>query len=178
MKGVKKENEKRKLERDNFVRELFVEDTETRIKAQFKTDDDFYLEPLSGPKAQALFKKRFKVPMNSQRLFDLRREIWAQFNLDKNGRPTTKTTILEGVPTLQPQGGQALTSANRDPNDPLFHVALIKIEDEAQGLFLKGALDQLRDKGFVEKELRVDGIHSQYASISRWPETKKDDTKQ
>jgi hypothetical protein len=168
MKGVKKENEKKKLERDDFVREMFVRDAEARAQAGFKTKEGFYLEPLSGPKAQKAFKKKYKVPMNSQRLFGLRGEVYRQFGLDEKGRPTT-ATALPGVPELTPAEGQPLASANRDPNDPTFHVAIVPIEDVEQGTFLKKTIEALGERGLVDKELRVDGIHSHYATVSRFP---------
>jgi hypothetical protein len=169
MKGVKKENEKKKLERDAFVREMFIADCADRAKKQFKTPDNFYLEPLSGPNAQKAFKRRFKVPMNSQRLFRLRREVWQQCGLDSEGRPQAKRGLHGVAPLLPAVNGHGLTAAARDPNDPLFNVAIIPVEDVAQGVFLKTSIEKLSERGLVDMELRVDAITEHYATVSKFP---------
>ena len=174
MKGVKKENEKKKLERDAFVKEMFIADCAMRAKKQFKTPEGFYLEPLSGPNAQKAYKKKFRVTLNSQRLFRIRREVWEACGLDNEGRPKTKPA-LPGVPNLKAGNGQGLTAAARDPNDPIFNVAIIPTEDVAQGLFLKGAIEKLGERGLVDKDLRVDGVHGHYATVSRF-QPEPDDT--
>lgn len=152
MKGVKKGREARNEERVNFVRELFTKNYQARAKRGFIDP------PLSCPAAQKEFKARFKVQLNSQRMYDLRRALFAEQGLDDKGKPTGKPK--------QP----ALTSANRMEGDPQFHVAVVPIDDEVQGLFLRDALAKLGETGIAPKTLKVDAIHSHYATVSNFPE--------
>jgi hypothetical protein len=109
---------------------------------QFKTNDGFYLEPLSGPKAQKAFKKRFKVPMNSQRLFGLRGEVWAAVRAGQEGRPTTKTTALPGVPELTP--AQRAAADQRQPRPQRPHCSTspsCRSRTSPRALFLKATIE-------------------------------------
>jgi hypothetical protein len=164
MKGVKAEDVEKHLKRDQFVRELFEKDCQDRAK------HGFIDEPLSAPKAQKAFKGRFHVALNSQRMYRLRNEVWAKHGLDDKGKPPRRT-VLPGMRQLVPQNGTPLQAAARDPNDPLFNVAVVSTADSAQGEFLKHALEVLASRGMVDPELRVDGVFGHYATVSRFPKT-------
>lgn len=165
MKGVKEKNLVKWEERNDFVKKLFEADCAVREKEGF-------IDPaLSAPRAQSAFKKRFGVGLNSQRMYTIRRGVFKEHDLDERGRPLPgRVKRLPGVPTLQAGSGPGLTAANRDPSDPMFHVAVVPIADETQGAFLKQALEKLSERGLVDKTLRVDGIHAHYATVSKFPE--------
>jgi hypothetical protein len=144
MKGVKPRNENKTKERIQFMRELFREDCRDRARLGYVDP------PLSAPKAQEEFRKKFKVGMNSQGLYKIRAEVFAEAGLDGRGRPK--------VPPRSAPAGAPLA------------VAVIKVEDEGQGNFLKGALDELRAKGLIDDDLAVDAVHKHYATVSKFKE--------
>jgi hypothetical protein len=125
MKGVK--DPKKFQERNDFVRTLFKNNCEERAK------EGYIDPPLSAPKAQQLFKARFGVFMNSQRMYDLRREIFIANGLDSKGRPiksnkndAKKTAeVHELQPNTSTEG--TTTSVNSDPSDPLENVAVVTV---------------------------------------------------
>lgn len=163
MKGVKAEDVEKVEKRNNFVKELFEKDCRERAK------HGFIDEPLSAPKAQKAFKGRFHVQLNSQRLYRLRAEVWKKFGLDEEGKPPRNK--LPGVAQLRPRtNGVPIQAAARDPNDPLFNVAIVPTEDATQGVFLKQALEALSERGMVDKNLHVDAITAHYATVSRFPQ--------
>ncbi len=166
MKGVKAGDVEKKQKRDNYVREIFERDCIERAK------HGFIDEPMSAPRAQELYRGRYHVGLNSQRMYNLRAEVWKKFGLDKSGKPPRNgLTKLPGVAQLAARngGGAPLQVAMRDPSDLVHNVAIVPTEDATQGVFLKQALEVLAGRGMVDSELRVDGIHSNYATVSRFP---------
>lgn len=164
MKGVKAADVEKVTKRNSFVKEMFEKDCKERAK------DGFIDAPLSAPEAQRLYKGRYHVQINSQRLYRLRAEVWQKFGLDDEGKPSRSKPQLAGVAQLVARnGGAPLQAAARDPGDPLFHVAIVPTEDITQGAFLKQALEKLAERGLVDTALRVDGIHEHYATVSRFP---------
>jgi hypothetical protein len=161
MKGVKIGTEGNAAERAEFIRNLFLNDCQERAKVGFID------RPLSAPLAQKAFRKRFGVGLNSQKLYQLRRDAFLEFGLDKNGRP--EPGKLPGLSNLQARAGASIQVAARDPAAAIFNVAIVPTQDATQGVFLQQALEVLAGRGLVEKELRVDGIHGNYATVSRFP---------
>jgi hypothetical protein len=160
MKGVKAEDVEKTVKRDSFVRELFERDCRERAK------HGFIDEPLSAPKAQKLFKGRYHVQLNSQRMYKLRDEVWKKWGLDDEGKPPRNGHALRPATNGHTNGVQV---AARNPDDPAYHVAIIPTEDATQGVFLKQALETLGQRGLTDPELRVDGIHENYSTVSRFP---------
>lgn len=166
MKGVKKEDEGKVTRRTEFVNKLFMDDCLKRAK------DGFIDEPLSGPKAQQVFKHRFGVYLNSQRMFAIRQTVFSQYGLDVEGKPQrVGAPALPGVAQLTPSTSKepTLQSANRDPADPLFSVAIVSVKDVEQGEFLKAAMATLATRGLIDPDLRVDAVTAHYATVSRFP---------
>ncbi len=162
MKGVKAEDVERVQKRTAFVIETFEKDCKERAK------DGFIDEPLSAPQMQRLYKGRYHTTLNSQRLYKLRAQVWEKFGLDEHGKPPRNK--LPGVKQLVPRtNGAPIQAAARDPNDPLFNVAIVPTEDPTQGVFLKQTLELLASRGMVDSELRVDAIAQRYATVSRFP---------
>jgi len=151
LKGVRPRDENRVKERNDFVRDLFVQDFKVRSTRNFVDP------PLSAPKAQKEFKKRFGVQMNSQRLYDMRKGIFAEQGLDHLGRP------------LGGHRPAPITTANRMEDDPLFHVAVLNIKDEVEGLLIRDALTTLASKKLIPSTVKVDAIHSHYMTVSNFP---------
>lgn len=144
MKGVKPRHEERTRERVQFMKELFRQDCRDRARVGYVDP------PLSAPRAQEEFRKKFKVGMNSQALYKIRAEVFAEAGLDGRGRPK--------VPMPNAPTGEALA------------VAVIPVADEGQGQFLKGALDELRSKGLIGDDVAVDAVHKHYATVSKFKE--------
>lgn len=155
MMGVKKGDEKKIQERRSWLRELFLGDCRRR------QENGFVDPPLSGPQAQKLFHERYKTSMNSQRMYKFRDAIFAEFGLDKKGRPVRGKR--------QGLDGERLQQAARDPQDPLFNVAVVQVPGREHGAFLQQALAELAQKGLVEPTLRVEDVHDHYVTVSRYP---------
>jgi hypothetical protein len=170
MKGVKAADVEKTQRRDEFVRKMFLTDCLERAKLGFKSAEGFYLPPLSGPLAQKALKKDFKTAMNSQRLFKIRQEAFKACGLTSEGKPKTQAIPLPGVPKLVGGAAQPLAAANRNPNDPLYHVAIVPTSGVDQGNFLKATLELLGQRGLIDPALRVDDIHNHYATVSKYPQ--------
>lgn len=179
--GVKKTDEREFAARQRFLEDLIAADCRARAKRGFIDP------PLSQPKVQKIWQKKFGVQVNTARFYATRERILAQHHLDRDGKPTglqakgkpgpipehqngapTVAQALEGVAELRPGSGQ-LQAAARDPRDPTFHVALVGVDSVKQGEFLRHALDQLKGRGFVPKEVQVDSVCDRYATVSYWP---------
>lgn len=143
MKGVKPNQEEKSKDRTQFVRDMFKKDCQVRAQVGYVD------QPLSAPRAQQEFKKKFKVGMNSQRMYQIRAEVFSSCGLDLRGRP------------LVPQAGA-------HGNGVASAVAVIPVEGQEQGNFLKKALDELRAKGLIDEDLSVDSVHSHYATVSKF----------
>lgn len=162
MKGVKKGNEDRVLKRRAWIADRFRRDCRERMARGYVDP------PLSPGKCNDEFRVKFHTSLNSQRMYQLRAEIFKEFGLDKKGRPENPGTLtLPGIPKLAPA---AIPALNREVGDPLFHVALIKTVDETYGAFLQDALGQLQQKGMVPDTLKVDAVTPRYVSVSSFPE--------
>lgn len=142
MRGIKPSHESKARERMQFMREMFLDDCRERARIGYVDP------PLSAPKAQAAFRRKFKVGMNSQGLYKIRGEVFEEMGLDRRGRPKVMApTEAEGAPLV---------------------VAVIPVKVEGQGEFLREALDELRAKGLIEDNLSVDAVHKHYATVSKF----------
>lgn len=157
MMGVRKGDEKKILARRQWLRELFLGDCRKR------QGNGFVDPPLSGPQAQKLFHEKYGTSMNSQRMYQFRDKIFAEFGLTKEGRP-----IRGKRQGLQEDGAQ-LQQAARDPQDPLFNVAVVPVGSREHGELLAKSLAVLAEKGLVEPSLRVDDVHDNYVTVTRYP---------
>lgn len=166
MRGVRIRDVAKIQERNEYVKKIFAEDCKARAEHGF-TDP-----PLSAPAMQKTFKKQYGVQMNSQRMYNLRKEVFKDFKLDSRGRPNraAKATLLPPLKATWNGQQHPLQVANRDPsNDNVGgRASIIHLENAGQAAFLQTTIDKLKADGLMDNRVRIDTVQPNYVVFSNF----------